>query len=389
MSSTELFTELLNKYVTNAISDSEKETLFQMIRTGKYQVELAYCIDEIFNQSKEWNIAEDHQLKTEIFEYINTHKAPFRKINYLKTIISIAAILVVLLTGLLFVLDRIQSPKPPGNTAMNITGEPGGNKAELVLADGSSLVLDSNSHRSLLQGSTRVLQEGDQLLYQPDHNHDENTAYNTLKTPRGGSYKLVLPDGSTIWLNALSSVKFPVNFNNQAARKIQVTGEIYIEVSPGKRPFIVSSPEQEVQVLGTKFNINAYGDENKTITTLIEGKVKVVYNHHNELVLLPGQQSFIDPLNSSKIVKKEADIEQVTAWKNGFFHFENQSLDKITMSLSRWYNIDFKLDPAASDLRFSAVMDRSLNLDQILSDLSATGTVRFVKEQDIIKVYLK
>jgi len=192
----------------------------------------------------------------------------------------------------------------------------------------------------------------------------------------GGEYQVVLADGTKVWLNALSSIRFPTSFKG-SERKVEITGEAYFEVAKNARmPFRVIGGSQTVEVLGTHFNINAYPDESAVATTLLEGSVKVAMHDGQAKVLKPGEQALIFKENNSFRVK-EVDAEDAVAWKNGYFQFNDDDLKTIMNQLSRWYNVEIVYQQANLDQKFGGTISRSKNLSQVLRILELTGNVRF------------
>ncbi|WP_143306184.1 FecR family protein [Chitinophaga vietnamensis] len=375
------FQQLMDKYLTNAVTAAEREQLFALIRQGDQEPRLAQMIDDVLQLPIEGG--EDLDLREEIFAALQARRKPVRRLLPWWRIGAAAAVLLLLGTVYYY-----QTHKAADTTSVRTVNfsliRPGTNKAVLTLADGSSIALDSNGHQVIQQGQATISQQQGQLVYNSQAAAAAGT--NLLQTPRGGQFRLVLPDGTKVWLNAASSVTYPTAFTG-TERKISVTGEVYLEVAPHDQPFIVVTADQQVQVLGTQFNINAYEEEAATRTTLLSGKIKVM-NSVSGVVLKPDQQALVMHQASPTIPVREVDAGQVIAWKNGYFDFENERLDAVLRLLSRWYDIDFDTDPAAAGLKFSAVMARTSTLEQVLSMLSATGAVTFSEEGRKIKVHV-
>jgi ferric-dicitrate binding protein FerR (iron transport regulator) len=258
---------------------------------------------------------------------------------------------------------------------------PGGDKAVLTLADGSTIVLDDAQNGNLTQqGNTKVIKLNGKLAYDPAKAGAGEIVYNTISTPRGGKYQIELPDGTQVWLNAASSLHFPTAFIGRE-RKVEITGEAYFEVAPltpkggQKIPFIVSVNGSEIEVLGTHFNVMAYSDEDAVKTTLLEGSVKFV-NGNNTSLLKPGQQSQLLRNGQVKVVS-DVDVENVISWKNGMFQFENADMETVMRQLSRWYDVEvvFKSkklhDPLHVEIPFNT------NLSDALKILEEAGTAKF------------
>lgn len=247
---------------------------------------------------------------------------------------------------------------------------PGGNKAILTLADGTKVILDSASNGAITkQGNVTVIKLNDGLLsYEKATDKNLEVVYNTITTPRGGQYQLVLADGSKVWLNAASSIKFPNAFPGKD-RKVEITGEAYFEVAHNAaKPFYVAAGGMEVQVLGTHFNVNAYTDEPVVKTTLLEGSVRVTKGSESKTII-PGEQARIENSGDATIHISKVDVNEVVAWKNGLFHFNNSSLKEVMRQLSRWYDIDVEYAGGLEPRRFGGEMSRNADLNQVLKIL--------------------
>ncbi len=251
---------------------------------------------------------------------------------------------------------------------------PGGAKAVLTLADGRQISLDAAGTGLLAQqGKTEVNKTGDgAIVYNiPEGKEDKTERFNTIATPRGGQYQLVLADGSKVWLNAASSLRFPTSFVG-SQRIVQLTGEAYFEIAADKQKgFKVQlAGGTEVDVFGTHFNVNSYTDEEMLQTTLLEGSVRVS-KIAQKLFLKPGQQANVSGNKFTLI--KSANLDEVMAWKWGYFSFHNAGLQTIMRQLSRWYDVDVVYAGAVPQVQFSGELGRSLNLSQVLSALTEMG----------------
>ncbi|KAA8486688.1 FecR family protein [Arcticibacter tournemirensis] len=257
---------------------------------------------------------------------------------------------------------------------------PGGNKAFLTLANGRKISLTDAANGAIAQQAGIVITKaGDgRLIYSVADAEPslKEVAYNTIETPRGGQYEVRLPDGSTAWLNAASSLKYPLNFEGAGERRVELKGEGYFEVAKDKdRPFIVKTGYQEVIVLGTHFNIKAYSDEQNTSTTLLEGSVMVSETGSGRSKLLrPGQQSDIFS-NNSEIHVSNVNPSEVIAWKSGYFIFDNQDIASIMRVISRWYDVDVAYNGYNKEERFGGTFSRSANLSEILENLESLGKI--------------
>ncbi len=266
---------------------------------------------------------------------------------------------------------------------------PGGNKATLTLANGATVILDSAHNGEITQqGNQKILKLDNGLLAYNKTNSLSASAllkteilYNTIQTPRGGQYAIVLPDGSKAWLNAASSLRFPIAFAKNE-RRVELTGEAYFEVNhDSHKPFKVVIPASpsgegggEVEVLGTHFNINAYEDEGEIKTTLLEGSVKLMRSDKSNL-LKPGEQGQINKSGAIKIIQ-DADLEEALAWKNGNFQF-NANIESIMRQVSRWYDVEIVYDGEKVNQNFVANISRNVPVSKLLRLLQLTNLVHF------------
>ncbi len=284
-----------------------------------------------------------------------------------------AAVLLLLSAGIY--LTRQPGPAPQAQVHDVL---PGTDKATLTLADGSVIPLDSAGSQVLLQGATAIRQQGGQLIYDAGETAGDIT-YNTLHTPRGGQFRITLPDGTSVWLNAASSLRYPTAFTGKE-RTVEITGEAYFEVTKNPRmPFRVKIAGQaEVEVLGTRFNITAYENEHTIKTTLMEGSVKM-HAKGQALVLTPGQQAELNAAGQLLIVK-DANTAQATA-KDAFFTFNKADLPTVMRQLARWYDLEVIYQDTIPQAEFTGDIDKSLTLDQVLKGL-ARNRIRYRIEED-------
>lgn len=252
---------------------------------------------------------------------------------------------------------------------------PGGNRAVLTLANGSTIVLDSAHVGTVSQqaGATVVKTDSGELKYTTLGGKPAEVVWNTLATPRGGQYQLVLPDGTHVWLNAESSIRYPVAFGGDR-RTVEVTGEAYFEVAhDAAKPFKVKAGGETIEDIGTGFNVNAYMDEDAVRTTLVEGAVDV-----DRVRLRPGEQA-VGRAGGKIRVKKDADLEDVLAWKNGRFRFEGAEIQSILRQAERWYDVTIEYKGKINET-FSGGISRHVNASQLLHILELTGKVTFTIE---------
>lgn len=264
----------------------------------------------------------------------------------------------------------------------------GSNKAVLTLANGQQIVLgDSAKGMLAAQGDIRVIQlDSGQLTYQAAANpgNVSDGGYNTLVTPRGGQYKVTLPDGTRVWLNSATKLQYPVAFTG-GTRKVELSGEAYFEVAKNSRqPFTVAADGMNVDVLGTDFNINAYSDEDSVRTTLVHGAVRLA-NKGETLEIHPGQQGSV-ARSGKKIVVSRPDVEEVVAWKNGEFIFYSQPLQVVMRQISRWYDVDIEYRGTPSEASYTGNLSRTSKASALLDMIETVGDVHFEIEAHKIVV---
>lgn len=320
------------------------------------------------------------------------HSISVKRINLWPRIAVAATILLSLSIGFYF----YSKFKNTGDALLMATHKdiPGGkNKAILTLANGSKISITDALNGELVKASGIIISKtsNGQIVYKVTNKTAalEGAAekYNTFETPKGGQYQIVLPDGTKVWLNALSSIKFSERFINAPERRVELQGEAYFEVSKDKKhPFIVRTAKQEIEVLGTHFNINSYADEHKSVTTLLEGSVKVapvgmergksgVVFHSLSTVISPGQQASTAYHDVNVSV---ADMDLVMDWKNGDFIFKKESLAGIMRRVSRWYDVTVEYDGEIDQNQtFSGSVSRSKNISEVLKIMQSTGQLKF------------
>jgi transmembrane sensor len=393
------FTELFQKYIDQTCTPAEVDQLFDMLENGAGGAEEQALLKTHFEADLEPTGYTDDDLRQRlerrfrlIEQHITSQAPPAKRISLTRRWVAAAAVIIMLLgSGIWYWLGMEHKPAvavtpPPQNEVV-----PGTNKAVLTLADGKTISLDSSVHGTLgKQGQSTVNQQGGKLVYEvtpASTGAPVELMYNTLATPRGGQYQLTLPEGTQVWLNAASSIRYPAVFND-SARVVYITGEVYFEVKQqfgknGKKiPFNVIVPPlqggpggAEVKVLGTHFNINAYEDEPYITTTLLEGKVSINRpGIASPAFLSPGQQAQLNPLGNQVRVINDANIAQTMGWKNGLFVFDGVELKTVMRQLARWYDVEISFEPGApvSEL-FKGPMQRSLQISQVLKGMTAMG----------------
>lgn len=302
--------------------------------------------------------------------------------------VAAAAVLLICLSfGIYTYLDQAPKNNPGQVSTIQNKVEPGENKAVLVLANGKKVNLMEAANGEIATQSGIVItktREG-QLVYTNPARADEKTKtdqvpFNEILTPNGGQYQLNLPDGTAVWLNAASSLKYPTYFSGRE-RKVELTGEAYFEVAKNKAmPFIVKTGRQEVRVLGTHFNINSYSNEKETKTTLLEGAVKVAGNGAT-VVLKPGQQAV---LSSSQLQVQPVDIEEAIAWKNGYFQFNRSDLESLMRQVSRWYNVKVQYTGKIPLKEYTGKIPRHVSTEKLIEMLNYSGIKCQLQESGIV-----
>lgn len=399
---------LFELYLSKQANDLEKAELLELLTDPKNEAEAKDLLGEAWVdfESPEplFSPLESNKILNKVFaatqnaDDIEEKISPTKKLAW-PLVLKIAAVLLVVCSiGLLIfkkptqLKDRIQKTIVANKKAKVPVIAPGGNKATLTLTDGSVIALDDLSNGEIANKSgISVSKAADgQLVYKIDNSETALAnrkngiiEYNTISTPRGGQYQINLPDGSKVWLNSESSLKFPTVLLDEALR-VELKGEAYFEIKKRMKnnvrlAFIVASTtedgrKQEVEVLGTHFNVKSYGNEAATKTTLLEGSVRVTNLNSNKVSLLaPGQQSIMN-VNSTKIA--HVDLEEVMAWKKGKFIFNNMALLDIIKQLERWYDVDANYNHVPNSYYYVSI-SKNVTLAQVLEMLELTGDLKF------------
>ena len=381
--------QLVEKYIDNKCSKEELEQLGDIARNDSVELYEALKIKwagTIENTDEaHWDtlfkamMDEAKEIERTLTQQTGGSKSTVYSIGATRTrfvfrFAAAGAILLVLSMTVFFLVRKgsqeigLHHPKRPEVNDI----APGGDKAILTLADGRKIVLDTASNGSLAQqGGIKVIKIGGQLSYNEQTKSTE-VLYNTVSTPRGGQYQLELADGSRVWLNAASSLRFPTAFAGKE-RTVELTGEGYFEVAHNAAmPFHIKVGEMDVKDLGTAFNIDAYGDESNLKTTLVEGSVMVSsLNLKRTTVLKPGQQAVLD--DNELLVNKGVDTDEITAWKHGQFVFNETRLDQIMKQIARWYDVDVEYKAQDQHKAFNGIVSRKSNLSEVLDIMKRAG----------------
>ena len=400
--------ELADKWISGSITDPEKQELFawyarfddsELLLEPEYEPVIQALKQEMLAVIRQ-RIAADTSppAEREPRRAVGTHAGDVRTgaIRWLRVAAAAVLIGAVAATAMVVIGHKTQSPataaKSQAPAATDI--QPGSNKATLTLADGSNIVLDSAHNGSLTQqGSSQVLKVANGgLKYQAEKGTGSGAvvvAYNVLSTPKGGQYRLMLPDGSQVWLNAASSIRYPTAFTG-AERTVQITGEAYFEITQNPAmPFKVQTVNHlgdadpmTIQVLGTHFNVNAYADEDEVRTTLLEGAVSIKKGNSSGL-LKPGQQAQLHKDGAIGVIT-DADVEQAVAWKNGVFEFDGEELPVIMRQIARWYDVDVVYEGKIPSDPFTGRVSRNTTLSGVLKILKLSDIELSVSNNKII-----
>ncbi len=357
------------------------EKLISGTITAEEKIRLLEYTDQSEVEDHPWTpeMGDKAAIENELHALLEKEISPKKrtKTRTLITILSAAAAF----TGLVIVLSSIYKPhtlQPPAalRTMAATMVTPGSNKALLTLADGSTITLDSAQAGSLTtKNGVTIKQVQNGLIEYNDKTGKNVTSWSTISTPTGGQYQIVLEDGTKAWLNATSSLRFPTTFRNND-RTVEISGEVYFEIAKDEsKPFKVSFNGNTITVLGTHFNVMAYKDETTSKVTLLQGAVKV-HNHSGEQLLKPGMQAQVKD-SGSQITTCKANLEEVIAWKNGYFTFDHENIQSIMRKLARWYDVKVNYQGDMTGKIFSGTVSRFDNISEVLSMIELTGTIHF------------
>ena len=353
---------LIVKYCNNQINVNEIKTLNKWVKKGNNKIVFQQYIALNYNieQVKELNSLN----KEQAWDFIETQITPRKKTLYWKY--AIAASIALFISVSFFLSNKTNQSIITPIIINNV--ETGTDKAILTLEDGNEIALEKGRNYQ----TENLTSDGKTLIYSNTNKVISEISYNYLTIPRGGQYYIKLADGTEVWLNSESQLKYPVKFIEEEPRIVElVYGEAYFDVSPSSQnkgsKFIVNTQMQEIQVVGTEFNIKAYLNEDIIYTTLVEGKV-LVNNDDKNVVLNPGKQSKINTLiKDGNIIIVEVDVESEISWKKGMFSFKNKSLKEIMKVLSRWYDIDVVFsNKELENIHFKGVLKKNQNIEEIL-----------------------
>jgi len=392
---------LIKRYFDDTISHAELSELSEWVTNYSSEDELAELLEQSWNQhhgnSKMPEDASRNILSSILKSSVSREPeesstrviAIRRNVSWIKRFAVAASILIIISVGY-FMFRPTASTRAVVLNTKNTKTElimPGGSKATLTLSGGNKIILDSAGIGLLTkQGGANVVKlSNGQLQYLPGQSANQEIVYNTMSTPVGGIYEVILPDGSKVWLNSSSSVTYPTSLSGNE-RRVKITGEAYFEVAHDKtKPFHVSVNEMDVEVLGTHFDINSYDNEPSIKTTLLEGKVKVSKGG-SEVLITPGEQVVAGKSTNELSIKKDGvNLDKVVAWKNGKFIFLDDDINDIMRQLERWYGVSVTYHKNVTTEEFDGVISRNVNISQILDMLEKSGNVKFtIQDRNIL-----
>ncbi|QIH35959.1 FecR family protein [Sphingobacterium sp. DR205] len=296
--------------------------------------------------------------------------------KYWKALAAASIILAVFAAGMLY-YNNFSTDRTLSAISNNNEVNPGKIGATLTLANGERIKLSDAANGQISEDAgVRISKSANgQLEYEVEENKHVSSGYNVLSTAKGETYKVLLPDGTQVWLNAASSIRYPTNFSSHSTRKVLLEGEAYFEVaSDTSRPFIVKTNMQETKVLGTHFNINSYSDEPNVLTTLLKGSISV-YGDNKVKILKPGQQANLS--KSGNLQVRRVDTEPIISWTKNEFMFDGDNIDAVMRKIARWYNVEIVYQGVRTTDKFNGTVSRFSEVHEVLQLLEKTGTVKF------------
>lgn len=381
--------EIIWRKLHGSLTQEEKEVLEQWLRSSDAHRHYFERAQRFYRQGSGFRKAPVNTQAAfrKMMGSLERVPQPFKRSRFIPYAASIAASILLLLVAY-FVFRPLESEAPPPVSQSIQTITPGTDKAILLMDDGTTYDLSSGQNLTVEEGGTQISSQGTSLQYQASNERTTEVKYNTLVIPRGGQFSLTLTDGTRVWLNSGTTLKYPTRFVSDE-RKVELTGEAYFEVEKNtEMPFRVLSGAQVVEVLGTSFNISSYQENPSVYTTLVEGKVRVFLEETPQVseTLLPEQQSIFIK-GTDTIDQRTVDVEQYTAWKDGWFYFRDEPLEAIMQTLARWYDVEvhFANDPAKR-LQFTGKIKRYEELKDVLNLLEKTNEVTFSVERRSITV---
>jgi transmembrane sensor len=365
--------ELIEKYILKTATVTEQYELLEWYNREN-EKDTVWPID----------VTEEEQLvKQRMLSKISRTRMvkPLKRHKLWPSIAAAAAILLTIGSGLwFFTFQKADKEIAQINGRFKNDMTPGKNTATLTLANGKIIKLSDAKNGVIIDAAKLSYNDGSLIPIGGSGHVGGVVQMLTATTPRGGQYQVHLPDGTKVWLNAASVLKFPSSFTGESSRNVDLIGEAYFEVcKDAKHPFVVKTARQEVTVLGTHFNINSYKDEEDIKTTLLEGSVRVGTRPPGRIksrILVPGQESIVNS-NFELSVQEVYDLEQAVAWKNGKFVFSNQDIVTVMRQISRWYDAEIIYQQTPSTTLMGGMISRNKNVSEVLLLLEATGVGHF------------
>jgi len=393
-------TTFLYKFAAGTNTDAEHQQFTEWLKTAPAD-EVEKVLDEYNALAAQHNMDAGQldlsvalQIESALDQYELGKPPVYTKVRPLpwRRFASVAAAVLIFLVGstAVWLMSRknnkvspsLSQVQPPATQQKDLL--PGHNKAMLTLSNGAVVDLDDARAGKIARQGNAIADKAanGELVYKIVEANSPEMVFNTLTTPKGGQFKLVLPDGSEVWLNAASSITYPTSFAGNE-RKVEITGEAYLEIAhnPAK-PFIVNVSGMEVKVLGTHFNINAYNDEAAVKTSLLEGSISLSKGG-NAVMLRPGQQAQMTRDASLKVVN-DVDMDEVVAWKNGFFAFNRADLQMVMRQIARWYDVDISYEGKIPERFFGGKIDRNINASDVLKILAESKVHFTISDKKII-----
>lgn len=378
---------LFHKYINDTLEKDELELLTSMIDSEEYEEEMEDCIREYFQFSDDEFDQEDLRMKSipiveDTWKQLNlrineeNHLKEFPKNRFSAYFKYAAAVLLLLSISTVwyYMINKAKKPVQEQIAAADIL--PGTNRATLTLSNGNAISLSEGQEGLVVSPDQMSYADGTPIMKTPE------VQLATITTPRSGQYQVTLPDGSKAWLNAASSINYPTQFIADK-RQVKITGEVYFEIAKNpKQPFIVQSDKQIVQVLGTSFNINAYGDKGQVLTTLVEGSLQISSDQDKNIVKIkPGQQAILS--SNGQLETKEVDTDEYASWKDGLYMINNLSLEDFGKKIERWYDVEVDMGKYKNQ-KLSATIRRDVKLNEVLEAIELNTNIKFsVKDRKV------
>jgi hypothetical protein len=373
---------LFDKYINNQISADECKKFWQLLQENGLADNLSTELQNLWLEHPKYSQSNAiWELKFDAL--IASQQPSIRKTSIIKY--AVAALFVFLIWSIWFLNFESKSPKNKSNKQLVNDVKPGHNGAILTLSNGKKVILDSAVNgETLSDANLGIIKKDGEIIYT---GKTDELVYNTVTTDKGRQWRLTLPDGSKVWLNAQSSIHYPLNFTDKE-RVVEIAGEVFFEVvHNSKKPFKVKVGNKVIADIGTSFNINAYADESDMKTTLIEGSLSISNTRTNipPTILEPGQQAVVNSTGFIR-VNQHQDLDEVMAWKNGMFNFNETNIENIMRQIGRWYDLDIEYSGKITTETFSGMVSRNKSLIQVLKVLEQASIKFKIEGKKIIVI---